>query len=235
MTSTNPILPLCICGEPFCKIPYGFCHCGCGKKTTISSETRLARRISKGLPHKYIKAHQGRHPRIDFSDSKPFKIEGIYCKLISLTRGYFVIVGESDYQFLTQWEWEVWIGKNGHVYAVRTDEIEGKRRIILMHREILGLKHGDTRKVDHESGCGLDNRRDNIRVATSAENNRNAKRSITNSTGFKGVQKYFRRFRAFITVDGKRIWLGSFPTAEEAHEAYKAAAVKYFGKFARFA
>jgi len=32
---SKPILPLCICGNPLCKIPYGYCHCGCGIKTKI--------------------------------------------------------------------------------------------------------------------------------------------------------------------------------------------------------
>jgi hypothetical protein len=35
-------------------------------------------------------------------------------------------------------------------------------------------------------------------------------------------------------VNGKRLHLGHYPTAEDAHEAYKAAALQHFGAFARF-
>jgi hypothetical protein len=41
--------------------------------------------------------------------------------------------------------------------------------------------------------------------------------------------------RASIKANGKRIFLGLFLTAEEAHDAYCAAAKKYFGEFARAA
>jgi hypothetical protein len=41
------------------------------------------------------------------------------------------------------------------------------------------------------------------------------------------------RFRAHITIDNKKVSLGSYDTEEEAHAAYKAAAEKEFGAFAR--
>jgi hypothetical protein len=103
-----------------------------------------------------------------------------------------------------------------------------------MHREILGLREGDSIDVDHESGIGVDNRRKNIRIATQIQNAWSVRRHRRNSTGFKGVVKYFNRYRAFIQVNGKKFWLGSFATPQEAHEAYKAAAIKYYGEFARF-
>lgn len=91
--------------------------------------------------------------------------------------------------------------------------------------------------VDHINGDGLDNRRANLRVCTQAENVRNRRIHSNNRSGFKGV--YFdpsstiRSWRAKISINGKRIRLGRYASAEEAHKAYKAAAKQYHGEFAR--
>jgi hypothetical protein len=49
---------------------------------------------------------------------------------------------------------------------------------------------------------------------------------------FKGVTWHVGRFRASIKVNGRTIHLGRYDTAEQAHEAYVAAAQKHFGKYA---
>ena len=52
-------------------------------------------------------------------------------------------------------------------------------------------------------------------------------------TGYTGVSYMmrFRKFRAYITVNRKQIYLGVFDTLEEAVEARKEAELKYFGKY----
>lgn len=37
--------------------PFGFCHCGCGKKTTIPFESNAAHRRIRGVPLRFIKNH----------------------------------------------------------------------------------------------------------------------------------------------------------------------------------
>ena len=98
-----------------------------------------------------------------------------------------------------------------------------------------------TVKVDHRDGNTLDNRRENLRVATAAQNVRNArkKRSATTSR-YKGV--FFTRGRkgrslskpwqAQIRRGGKNRYLGCFETAEAAALAYDTAARETFGEFA---
>ena len=90
--------------------------------------------------------------------------------------------------------------------------------------------------VDHRDGDRANNRWSNLRPATETENHRNRKRSIRNSTGFKGVSwcNTKKRFRAAIKDDDKARHLGYFRAAEEAAEAYRKAAVAAFGEFARF-
>lgn len=85
--------------------------------------------------------------------------------------------------------------------------------------------------VDHINHDGLDNRRENLRVCTQEENNRN-KRSLSSKSGLKGVVPVSRPgtkpWRAFI--QGRLI--GYFLTKQEAAKAYNKKAKKLFGEFA---
>jgi hypothetical protein len=68
-------------------------------------------------------------------------------------------------------------------YAVR---IGPGHRTILMHRVILGLADDDPRQPDHINHDTLDNRRDNFRVATRAQNSANARKRDRVTSRYKG-------------------------------------------------
>lgn len=87
--------------------------------------------------------------------------------------------------------------------------------------------------VDHKNVDKLDNRFQNLRVCTQAENVRN-QRLKSSKTGFKGVRVDLRNntFRAVITYNYKRINLGGYKTPQEAALAYDKKAVELFGQFA---
>lgn len=108
-----------------------------------------------------------------------------------------------------------------------------------MHRIILARKLGrellPTEKVDHEDGNGLNNRRSNLRLATTTQNNRNRGLQAHNTSGFKGVNwdERLQKYRAKITVNRKCIHLGMFDTAQEAADAYDGAACLCHGRFAK--
>jgi len=92
--------------------------------------------------------------------------------------------------------------------------------------------------LDHKNGIRSDNRIANLRPATHSENSRNVGVRSNNSTGLKGASKFYNpynraKFRSSITVNKKRIFLGLFMTAEEAHEAYCRAAREMHGEFFR--
>lgn len=89
--------------------------------------------------------------------------------------------------------------------------------------------------TDHINGDRFDNRTENLRICTYRENIINAARRSDNKTGYKGVIKPKRsnKYYAHIGFMGKQIHLGSYDTAEEAHEVYTKAAKVYFGEFAR--
>ncbi len=90
------------------------------------------------------------------------------------------------------------------------------------------------RLVDHENRIRDDDRWVNLRLATGAQNARNATLSRRNSSGVKGVMWYKRhgRWTASIRVDRKLIHLGYFSTIEEAAAARRAAELQHFGEFA---
>jgi hypothetical protein len=91
--------------------------------------------------------------------------------------------------------------------------------------------------IDHINGDPSDNRWCNLRTCTHAENMRNRKMHANNECGFKGVWKRRSRTRspyvAQIRVNGKKIQIGTFASAELAHEAYLEAASRLHGSFKR--
>lgn len=107
-------------------------------------------------------------------------------------------------------------------------------RHVLLHRFIMGIS--EEWEVDHKSGDGLDNRLENLRIATHSQNSQNQRKRINSTNEFKCVSlRENGKWRARTTVNGKRISLGVFDTQEAAASAYAAAAVKYHGEFARLA
>lgn len=89
--------------------------------------------------------------------------------------------------------------------------------------------------VDHINRNPDDNRLSNLREATRFENLRNQGAHKDNRSGYKGVSfsKSEKRWVARIMVNRKAIRLGSFKTAEDAHDAYCEAAEKFHREFAR--
>ena len=101
-----------------------------------------------------------------------------------------------------------------------------------MHRLILGLESKGL-FVDHIDGNPLNNKRNNIRICTSSQNNKNKKPH--------GLSKYLgvckstgrEKWQATIKFNGKYKMLGRFDNEEDAAKCYDAAAKIYHGDFAR--
>lgn len=136
-------------------------------------------------------------------------------------------VDSKEYGRVSRFSWSLTCGK----YA--SSLIRRKR--VYMHRMILGVVDPEI-KVDHRNGDPLDNRRSNLRVATSSQNQANRFR-CTSASGFKGVSRTrnttVNPWTATITSSGVRYDLGYFASAEAAAWAYDNAALRLFGEFAR--
>lgn len=102
---------------------------------------------------------------------------------------------------------------------------------LYLHRLVLGAAPGTI--VDHANGDHLDARRENLRFADKSQNAANIGKISTNRSGFKGVVKHGKRFRAFIHKNGKTQYLGTFDTAKAAACEYDRAAKRLFGRFSK--
>jgi len=152
---------------------------------------------------------------------------------VPLTRGHEAVIDAIDAYLVDGFNWYADL-KNGIWYAKRT--VNGAQPFtVTMHRILLGDPPGFF--IDHRDCNGLNNRRENLRTATVAENNRNHRTRKNNTSGFKGVSlhKQSQRWQASIWADRKIRHLGSFDTPEAAHLAYVAASAELHGDFGRVA
>lgn len=156
--------------------------------------------------------------------------------LLPLESGLLALVDFEDFERLAGYDWQPTIKTKRVTYAfrftTRDERARGASITEYMHRVILGL---DCPEVDHRNGDGLDNRRENLRFATTTQNmaNRRKRVDIACSSRFKGVSRrrtcVSRPWQAVL----RDTYLGYFVTEEEAARAYDSAALQIYGEFAR--
>ena len=106
------------------------------------------------------------------------------------------------------------------------------------HRIAYYMYHGIDPKnndIDHEDGNGLNNKINNLRLATRSDNCKNRSMNENNTSGVTGVtwNKWAQKWRARIGIDYKSILLGSYINKEDAIQTRIEAEKKYFGEFRR--
>lgn len=148
-------------------------------------------------------------------------------RTIVLTRGAESVVDDEDFVVLSRHSW--------HLTAYGYAATSIGKKIVLMHRLLLGLSRGDGRRADHRNGNRLDNRMTNLRVTDASGNARNAAKTTSPRTSrFKGVSwdEATGLWRAVIVVDRRQRSLGRHPSEEAAARAYDVAARALHGEYA---
>ncbi len=155
----------------------------------------------------------------------------------------FWLVRPRDH-FVDERAWKIWntrfsLKEAGNLFT--TNGIDQRWQLnfygqkILRYVVVWALHHGRWELgLDHKDRNPLNDRIENLRIATHEQNMRNASKPSTNISGYKGVAWESKRQKWFasIRINGKSKYLGRFDDPLEAHNAYMDAARKYFGEFA---
>ena len=151
-------------------------------------------------------------------------------KKIRLTQGKYAIVDDKDYARVKDLNW---CFNNG--YALHTywpDGAKGKCRGVHLHTLIMNPPEGMV--CDHIDFNGLDNRRDNLRLLTRADNSRRRRASRLSVSGIRGVSwiNFRNKWKVVARVDKKWMFFGYFLFREDAIKKHNEIEKKYRGKLA---
>jgi len=228
------------------------CACGCGKKVTWNKVKKRWNNLLVG--HKIQKIREKKICTVDNCDRiakyknycvphymqfkkhgythniRPIKnevrFEGDVCyiqtydKYSNLTDE--IIIDTADYELVSKYRWGLCFGCP---YCYNPKMKLSRFLMKPPSKEI---------EVDHKNRNILDNRRDNLRLATRSQNGRNRGLQKNNTSGYCGVRwrKDRSTWSAFIKHHGKNVALGCFSTKEEAAAAYNEKAIALHGEFA---
>lgn len=142
---------------------------------------------------------------------------------VKITDKDYVLIDDEDLHLISGIKWYV----SSEGYACNKS-----KKIVYMHRLIMNASKGQF--VDHKNCNRLDNRRENLRIATKKQNQAYKPSAHKNKTSqYKGVYKSNTgKWTAQCVVNNKNKNLGIFKTEKDAAEAYNKAALAEWGEFA---
>lgn len=128
----------------------------------------------------------------------------------------YAVVSDEDFLDVSQYSWR----KMSKGYISRTYKIgKNKYKSQYMHRFIMNAPDGY--EVDHLNHKRADNRRENLRICTTAENAMNRSIRSDNTSSHIGVNwiGWLKKWRAYVTRSGKQVHLGVYKQKYKAVEA----------------
>lgn len=131
---------------------------------------------------------------------------------------------ECDQHIIDSRKW--WVTPQGYLYC-HIKQPSGKRRAVCFHRVVMGDPALPS-VVDHINRDKSDNRRQNLRVCSRSENNRNKAMAKGKSSKYHGVSLNRGKWCVVVRIDGRVKWLGSFDNEARAAEV----AAPYFADVA---
>ena len=157
---------------------------------------------------------------------------------IELSRGYTSDIDDEDYEWVSQYKWNVSLCNHtqyAYRYSYKPNGTGAKK---YMHREIMERYNGalgSGMQIDNINHDGLNNRKTNLRICTQSQNNWNGRGILEGTSKYKGVYFYKSRGKwvAQMCLFGKRIFIGRFDSEIDAARAYDRVAKEKYGEFAK--
>lgn len=143
---------------------------------------------------------------------------------VPLTRGFFATVDDEDVPLVSGHRWSYADRPTGPSYAITSIYVGKKRTTIAMHRLLMNAPRGI--EVDHIDFDGLNNRRNNLRLATRSQNEQNHPEQSNSKTGIRGVYCNPSRRKPYSVVlylQRKPLYFGNYATLDEARQVAREA------------
>ncbi len=199
---------------PIPSTPSGLCQCGCGQSA----------------PKRFLRGHN------NIFRPNPFvhRADGTTALTLERRNGTRVecVLDTADYDLVKTYRWWVAAPKEKRTsYAVASGAKiphQKRRPPLRMHKVLFP----DSEEIDHIDHNGLNNRRSNLRAATSSQNKMNRRKRSDASSAFLGVSFSGQKWRAQIIACGQKYELGLFNSEIEAACARDAKAKEIHGPFA---
>ncbi len=141
------------------------------------------------------------------------------------------IIDTEDWNRVKKNHWSIYYDRF-NFYVITNIKIEKNKRIIKrLHRVIMNLTDSiiDVDHIDHNT---FNNKKENLRICKHEDNLKNRTMFKKNKFGYKCVFQGNGKWRSYIRINGKQVYLGYFENIKDAAIAYNNAAKKYYKDFA---
>ena len=133
--------------------------------------------------------------------------------LLKISKEKCTLIDREDFERVRKHKWHTSGNSGQYAYA----HIDGKH--MSLQRFLLNCPSDLV--VDHINHDTFDNRKENLRICTQKENTHNRREG-------SGVHKHRNKWKAVISINGKKTYLGVYKTYEEALKARKEAEKLYY-------